>query len=278
MQAARAELVVAWCAALGLAVVLFENPIVLAATLAATFVIARRCRVTGEVLLAVALAAPLALLSALINPIVSQQGLTVLVAGVRLPLVGTFDVTREAVNYGLILGLRAIAVFAICALYVNSVDSDELLRLLRRRSARTAITASLAVRFVPVLARDGVRLAEARECRPGPKPGAASVVRAMFSRSLDRAGDAALALETRGYALARPLRAERRAWKTADSAVALSALLVTSLLVAGRILGLAVFEDYPLTEIGLAPKDLAFAAAVTLAAVAPLFVVRKESG
>lgn len=275
LQQARAQLVVVWCAVLGLTVVLYENPIVLVAMLAATLAAARRCRVTAEVLLAVALATPLVALTTLVNPIASQQGLTVLVAGIDLPLIGTFDVTREAVIYGLVLGLRAVTVFAICALYVCTVDPDELLRLLRRHSARSAITASLAVRFVPVLARDGMRLAEARECRPGPKPGAATVVRAMFARSLDRAGDAALALETRGYALARPVRGERRRWCRADTATLISAALALTLLAGGCVLGLAGFEDYPLTEIGDGSADVAFAALLALAVVGPLLTVRR---
>lgn len=277
LQQARAEFAVVWCAVAGVAVVLYENPIVLAAMLVATVAVARRCGVTAEVLTAVALAAPIVALTALVNPIASQQGLSVLVAGIELPLVGTFDITSEAVNYGLILGLRAVTVFAVCALYVSTVDPDELLGVLRRHSVRSAITASLAVRFVPVLARDGMRLAEARACRPGPKPAAATVVRSMFARSLDRAGDAALALETRGYALARPMRGERRRWTTADRATMASAVLAMVLVVGGRIRGLAGFEDYPLTKVGAGAADVLFAVSLALAIAVPLFAVRRTS-
>ncbi|MFY9264460.1 MAG: energy-coupling factor transporter transmembrane component T [Solirubrobacterales bacterium] len=273
LQQTRATLVVAWCATLGLIVVLYENPLVLAATFAATLTIAHRCRVLGEVLFAVVLAAPLAALTAVINPIASQQGLTVLVAGIDLPVLGVIDITQEALVYGQILALRGVTVFAICALYVNTVDPDELLRVLRRFSVRSAITASLAVRFVPVLARDGLRLSEARECRPGKKPGARAIVRAMFARSLDRAGDSALALETRGYALAGPLRLDRRRWRAADRAVALSALALFGLMIAGRVAGLAGFEDYPLTVIETGPQDAGFALLIAAAAAVPPWLI-----
>lgn len=275
LQRARATAACGWFLALGLAIVLYENPLIPSVVLAVTLIAAVRCRVLREVLLAVAVAAPLALLIALINPIASQQGLTVLISDMRMPLLGSIDVTREAVVYGLILGLRALAMFAVCALYVCTVDPDELLRVLRRRSVRSAITASLAVRFVPVLARDGARLAEARSCRPGVKPGAAAVTRAVFARSLDRAGDAALALETRGYELARPLREARRPRRRVDWAVSVSALLIAAVTLAGKFAGLAAFSDYPLTQINAEPRDFWLALALGLAAMSPFAVAAR---
>src|SRR5690242_21570893 len=50
------------------------------------------------------------------------------------------------------------------------------LRLLRRVSYRSALTAALATRLVPVLARDASRMNEAARCRPHP-PGRAAVAR-----------------------------------------------------------------------------------------------------
>jgi energy-coupling factor transport system permease protein len=278
LQQARATIVVGWCAALGLVVALYENPVVLAGVLAATVAVAWRSRVTREVLIAIAISAPIALLLAMVNPIATQQGVTVLVAGVQLPLLGTIDITREAVVYGLILGLRSLTIFAICALYVATVDPDALLRVLRRYSVRSAITASLAVRFVPLLARDGANLAIARECRPGKPPATAAVVRSTFARSLDRAADSAVALETRGYALARPLRTRQPRRAAADWAVLTSASAVAALAIAGKLFSAAAFQDYPLTAIAAGPGDLAFAALLALTAAAPCIVPRKAAG
>lgn len=272
LQRARATVATAWCMSLGLVVALYENPFVLAGVLVAVFAVAWSCRVTGEVAFAVALAAPLALLMALINPIASQQGATVIAEGLHLPLFGSFDVTSEAVVYGLVLGLRALVIFAIAALYVCAVDPDELLRVLRRFSVRSAITASLSVRLAPVLARDSVRLAEARQCRPGEQPGAATVVRSTFARSIDRAGDAALALETRGYALARPLRTELPPRTASDWSATGAAAAVVLLAVGGKLLGLGEFIDYPLTYVASDPRDLLFVALTAGAAAVPLLV------
>ncbi|HEV7918819.1 MAG TPA: energy-coupling factor transporter transmembrane component T, partial [Solirubrobacterales bacterium] len=218
---------------------------------------------------------PIGILMAMINPIASQLGVTVWIAGIELPLIGVFDITREAVVYGLITGLRIVAILAVCAVYVATVDPDELLRLMRRYSVRSAMTASLAVRAVPVLARDGMNMADARECRPGRKPGVAAVVRGMFARSLDRASDAALALETRGFELAKPVRLATAPWRAADWAVLSAAVAVFALAIAGRVVGAAPFTAYPLTVMGAETTDLVFAALLILMSVAPLVPVKR---
>ncbi len=133
-----------------------------------------------------------------------REGLTVIVRGVDLPGFGPFDITLEAAVYGVVLGLRALVVILSFALYSAAVDPDEVLRLFRRVSFRSALTAALATRMVPVLGRDARRLADAQRCRPGPPASRLALVRAVSSGALDRAVDVAATLELRGYALARP--------------------------------------------------------------------------
>jgi energy-coupling factor transport system permease protein len=276
LQQARATTVIGWCVALGLVLALFMNPLVLAAVLLAVAVMAWRCRVIPEMMLALAISLPVTILIALVNPIASQQGVTVWAAGLHVPVLGTFDITQEAVVYGLILGLRSAAIFAVCALYVCTVSPDELLRVLRRYSVRSAITASLAVRFVPTLARDGANLATARACRPGAPPSTSAVVRAAFARSLERAGDSALALETRGFALARPMRVVPAPRTLADYVVGACSIAVVALAVLGVVDGIAGFTAYPITELSTAPGDLAFAGAIAVAAALPAVLPRRH--
>ena len=78
-----------------------------------------------------------------------------------MPLYGQLDVTLEAVVYGAVAALRVLVVvlaFAVCS---AAVDPDDMLRGLRRVAPRSALTASLATRMVPLLARDAERLGEA---------------------------------------------------------------------------------------------------------------------
>ncbi len=276
LQQARATTVIAWCAAVGLAIALFMNPIVLGTLLLTTLAMAWRCRVLPESLIALAFSLPLTIGIALVNPIASQQGVTVLVAGIDLPLIGSFDITQEAVAYGLVLGLRTAAIFSLCALYVCCVSPDELLRVLRRYSVRSAITASLSVRFVPTLARDGSNLALARACRPGAPPSTATVVRAAFARSLERAGDSALALETRGFALARPMRVDPPPRRAVDRLLLVSALLVTTLAIVGEAYGAAAMQPYPVTEIATSARDICFALLLAAAALIPALARRRS--
>ena len=98
-----------------------------------------------------------------------------------LPVLGHTDITLEATVYGAILGLRAVALILCGALYTAAVDPDEVLRLFRRVSFRSALTATLATRMVPVLVRDSRRLADAQRCRPGPPPSRFALMRAASS-------------------------------------------------------------------------------------------------
>ena len=156
-----------------------------------------------EIRRAALLALPLGLLVMAVNMLVAQGGLTVIARLGDLPVFGQTDVTLEATVYGAVLGVRAIALVLCGALYTVAVDPDEVLGLFRRFSFHSALTATLATRMVPVLARDARRLAEAQRCRPGPPPSRVQLMRATTAGVLDRALDVAAALEVRGYGAAR---------------------------------------------------------------------------
>ncbi len=93
------------------------------------------------------------------------------------------------------------------ALLVATVDPDEVLRGLRRVSFRSALTAVLATRMVPVLTRDAQRMDMALRSRPDVDRSTTAVrvavVRALAAGALDRAVDVAATLELRGYATRR---------------------------------------------------------------------------
>ena len=231
------------CCAFALTGALFSHPAVLAAALAAVLLAGAAARVGGEILRALRLSLPLALLIALVNPLVYQEGDTLLVRGGEL-LGHRFDITLEALAAGGFAGLRIIVIVSAFGLLSAAVDPDELLRLFRRVSYRSALTASLAVRLVPVLARDAGRMGDAARCRPEPAPRLA-VVRAAVAGALDRAVDVAAALEVRGYALAgRPARS-RRTWSRHDARVAAAAVSVAACAVAAKLAGVGSVRLYP---------------------------------
>ncbi|MDW5598309.1 energy-coupling factor transporter transmembrane component T, partial [Conexibacter stalactiti] len=203
LHAARAAAGSALCGALALTALLFDDPLVLAAVVIAALAAGVLAGVWPQLRRALLFALPFTIAIALLNPLVTEQGVTVIWRLGELPLLGDRDITLEATVYGLLLGLRALAVIVCFALFSATVDPDELLRLFRRVSFRSALTATLATRMVPVLQRDGQRIADGQRCRPGPPPSRLTLVRAVTAGALDRAVEVAAALEVRGYGAAR---------------------------------------------------------------------------
>jgi energy-coupling factor transport system permease protein len=274
LHAARASAGCAYCGALALAALVLDQPALLLLLGLLAVAAGALAGVGRELRRAALLAVPLALLAALVNPLVAREGLTVIARLGEVPVLGQLDITLEATVYGAVQGLRIAAVVLAAALYTAAVDPDEVLRLLRRVSFRSALTATLATRLVPVLARDGRRIADAQRCRPGPPPGRVALVRATTAGALDRAVDVAAALEVRGYAGARRPRRAPRPWSRPDLAFAASAAALAALAIAGRAAGWAAFDAYPRLHAAGGPAPVLLGFGLLVAALAP-FLVRR---
>ncbi len=270
LHAARAAAGCTYCIALAIAALALSNPIVLGAVTVA-IVLATLCAGVGrELPRAIALAFTIAILLVVINALVTRDGLTVIARLGHLPILGRTDVTLEATAYGGILGLRGIALILCAALYSMAVDPDEVLKLFRRVSFRSALTATLATRLVPLLARDARRLADAQRCRPGRPPSRIQLLRVATTGMLDRALDVAAALEVRGYGAAhRPPSAGKRPYSRHDIAFMASAGAIVAMTVVARVLDLAPFRAYPTLRTSAGLQTLALAAALLVAALLP---------
>jgi len=273
LHAARASAGGLFCIALTTAALLYENPVVLAATAVATIGAGALAGVGRELARAARFAVPIALLVALINPFVVREGLTVFARLGELPPLGQVDLTVEALVYGAVLGARVVVIVLAFALFTAAVNPDEVLRLFRRVSFRSALTASLATRLLPVLARDGQRLAEARRCRPdgGGSGGAArvAVLRAVTAGALDRAVDVAATLEVRGYAAAQRPPRTRAPWSRHDLAFMAAAVAILVLAAGGRLTGVATFDADPRLAAEAGVPEFALAGALVLVALLP---------
>ena len=277
LHAARAGVASLFCVVLAAVALSFEHPLLLGAVLAAVLVAGAGARVGGVVARSLLWGLPFALLIAMVNALAVRDGLTVIARLGKLPPLGEVDVTLEATIYGGVLGLRALIVIACFALHSAAVDPDELLRLFRRLSFRSALTAALATRMVPVLARDARRFHDAQRCRPGRPASRAAIARAVTTGALDRAVDVAATLEVRGYGgAARPAR-RRRPWSRHDVAFAVSALCVAALGIAAAVGGWEPFAAYPRTVAPVDGEVVALAAALLAAALAP-FADRRGIG
>ena len=267
LHSARAGIAASFAAALALVGMLYEHPLILGATLAATFLAGAAAGVAGELRRFLLLGLPFALLVVLINPLVYQGGDTLLVRGGEV-LGRRFEVTLEAVAAGALAGLRVLTVVVAAGLLSAVVDPDDLLRLFRRVSFRSALTASLANRLVPVLARDATRMSDAARCRPSP-PGRVAVARAALAGALDRAVDVAAALEVRGFSRGGRSRGVVRPWSRHDVRVAAAAVAIAVLAVAFKAAGAGAVQAYPRLDLGFGPGELALCALVAGCALIP---------
>jgi len=291
LHATRAGVGAVWALALTAAALILYNPLPLAA-LALAVLGAGACAGVGRQLagtLRTAMIVGLPIVA--INVLASREGLTVFARLGNLGPFGQGDLTVEAVVYGAVIALKVTLLMLITTLASLAVDPDELLRGFRRLSFRSALTASLATRMIPVLGADAQRLAEAQRTRPEDPArgvrGRVALLSAIVGGSLERAMEVAATLELRGFAGAAEGRSRsgrsflrrsdpgmRRPWSRHDLAFLCSALAVLALALAGRLSGAASFEAYPLVKMQLDAGTFALCAAIAAAVLLP-FVDRR---
>jgi len=272
LQDASPGAAVAYLGAIVVVAFLYLNPLVLLAAGTAASLAGILAGVRGAVRAALRMGLSLALLVAAVNALVTSRGETVIARLGDWPLFGRVDVTLEAIVAGVSYGLLAAATIVAFAVYSACVDPDRVLRALRPFAGRSALTATLVSRLVPVAAVDAARLRDASALRgPAAAPvGKAPLARRLLAGSLDRAVDVAATLELRGYSLNAPRARSRHSHSRYDRrfyAVAAAVLLAA---IAGKLLGADDFQAYPTVAIGFGPATLAVAAVVTASGLAPL--------
>jgi energy-coupling factor transport system permease protein len=270
LHATRAAVASAWCVVVAIVALSFDHPLVLGALLATVVAAATAACVGRRVLLALLFALPFALVIGVVNPFVVREGLTVIARLGSVPVFGALDITAEATAYGGVLALRALVIIGCFALHSAAVDPDDLLRAFRRVSFRSALTAALATRLVPVLARDARRLHDAQRCLAGAPAPRRAVFRAVASGALDRAVDVAATLELRGYGAARrPPRDRRRPWSRHDIAFAVSAVALASIAVGAHLAGTEAFDAYPSFVAPVGTQQIVLGGVLAAAALLP---------
>ena len=270
LHATRAGVGALWALAVSLAALVLNHPLALVALLLAVLGAAAGAGVGHELRRALRTALIIVVPIVVVNVLVSRHGLTVFARLGDLGPFGQGDLTLEALVYGALVGLKVTILILVATLASLAVDPDELLRIVRRLSFRSALTMTLAVRMIPLLAADSRRLAEARRTRPRGGPGGArgriSLLAAILGGALDRATDVAATLEVRGFATARRAPLAPRPWSRHDIAFAAAALALLALAPAGA--AVASFAAYPRVRMPLADTPvllcLALAAAVLL--------------
>ena len=207
---------------------------------------------------ALRMAVPLVVLMTVVNALTYHRGDTILIRGWDVPVIGSTDVTLEALVAGAAIGMRIVVVIMAFAVYSACVDPDRVLRALRPLARRSTLTAALVSRLVPVAASDLAGMREASALRgPAAAPaGRGPVLRRLVESSMDRAIDVAATMELRGHSL--PGRAVPSRIRTSPSGL----LVFTTVLVAlaaGMALvgGAGGFDPVPSIEMDAGPETLA---------------------
>src|SRR5271156_3151184 len=273
LHAARAGAGAAWALSLTAATLILFHPVVLLALLVGILGAGIGAGVGRQLARSLRTAAIVALPIVLINVLVSREGLTVFARLGDLGPFGQGDLTLEALVYGVVIALKVMLLILITTLAGLAIDPDELLRVFRRLSFRSALTASLATRMLPVLAADAQRLGEAQRTRSGGPPSGArarvALLAAVVGGSLDRAMDVAATLEVRGFATATRAPRLTRPFSRHDIAFAASAAAITALAVVGRLAGAASFSAYPRVHMPTSADTLMLCAALIAAVLLP---------
>ncbi len=229
---------------------LSSDPLVLVAATAGAALAGYGCGAERAVKFSLKLGGFLALTMIVVNALVTSRGATVLARLGEWPILGRVDVTAEAIAAGAVIGLRAMGTMVVIGVWSACVDPDRILRAVHGVARRSALTATLISRLVPLAATDYARLGEAASLRgPGASPvGRGTMAHRLLAGSLDRAVDVAATLELRGYGMTSapasfrpvPSRYDRRFW--------LAGTLLMAIALAELILGSGRFDTYP--EIG----------------------------
>ncbi len=279
LHATRASIGALYGIALASAALIVENPVVLAALFASVLIAGGTCGVLGVMIRTLRLTAPLMLLlTILVNVLVSRSGLTVFARLGDFGPFGQMNLTVEAAIYGLLVGVRLVIVMLAAVLLSSTVNPDELLRGMRRVYPRSALAATIATRLIPVLARDGERMADAQRCRPDAQSGGMrarlGVLRAVIASSLDRSLDVAATLEVRGYGSGRRPARQVRVVSRHDVYFAVAACATLAAAIVTRAPGVARFDIYPLVHLSVGAGVLISALVMPVLALAP-FIDRR---
>lgn len=249
----------------------FSNPLLLAAAGAGALIAAAASGALRASLGPLRFGLALAVMIVVVNVVVSQRGETILLRGWELPVLGQIDVSGEALVEGIVLALRILVALVIFAAWSACVDPDRILKALRPFAGRSALTATLVSRLVPLAAADAERFGQAATLRgPAAAPvGRAALARRLIAGSLDRSVDVAATLELRGYGLGSRLARARPRRVPGELALALAGIGLVGATLAAALLGAGGFDSYPLVAIDLGPATLAFAVAIPLLSAAP---------
>lgn len=257
------------------------HPLLLPLSLAAAicFAVKRRGRAARAFLLGLCL--PMALLSALINPLINHRGVTILF------YLGRNAITGESALFGLMAGLMLVAVLCWFDFAMAVLDSEKLIYLFGRVAPALALVLSMSLRFLPLYRRQLTAIREARAGAglSGREDGwrarltnSGHVFHAMVGWSLESALETADSMKARGYGCGPRSGFHIFRLHSRDKRALLLLTLLFALLLVGVGSGCFAYQYFPtLSWTRPTPLFYAAAAAYALLCFLPLLLTRKRN-
>lgn len=221
------------------------------------------------------LVVPLMLFTALLNPLITHQGVTIL-----FYFPSGNACTLESVLYGVFAAVRLATVLLWFTSWNAILTSDKLVFLFGRIIPALSLTLSMGLRLIPRLLRRVREVSEAQKCLSPDSKGlrhAGRVISIVITWSLENALDTADSMKSRGYGL--PKRTAFSLYRfTPRDGFALAFLSVPGACVlTAALAGALSWQFYPVMQGGSGVRTLLSAAAFVLLAAFPLIFEAKEA-
>lgn len=217
----------------------------------------------------------------ILNPLVAQNGSTVLFYGPELPVIGRLRITLEAICYGATMGVRLMAVILAFALYNAVVHPDKVTGLFSRFAWKSSLVVSLATRMIPTAARELYSAREVQQMR-GVDFSSGSfrerikkyswLVEVLLSSSLEGSLETAEAMQARGFGAGRRTYYYNELMRPRDYLCLFSSLAAFVIALYARFKGYADFSFYPQLDSFTVGSDLIWLGVIIICLVFPLIL------
>lgn len=192
---------------------------------------------------------PVVLLAAVINPLFTHRGVTVLA---YFP--SGNPLTMESIAYGLAASVMLAAVFLWFSCWNQVLSTDKMVYLFGRAAPALSLLLSMVLRFIPGLARQMKKISQAQLClRGGEAPASfwgklksgAGSLSILVTWSLEHAVETADAMKSRGYGLPGRTAFALYRWDRRDKGMLAWLLGCGCILVIGWVRGDLAYGYYP---------------------------------
>lgn len=271
---------------------LFQHPVLLLMQMLIMIGIAIACGIGRQLALYLRIGVFMSFLVMLANTLFIHSGQTVLWHSESLPLLGSIEISLEAIVYGAMMSLRLLVVMGLFALYNSLVSPERLVRLMKGKHSHMLVATVLSIRMMPLLLRDVKRVLDVYRCRGVhfETGGLVQRVKALFplvgvvlQSSLERAFTMAESMAARGYGLKGRTALQREKMGVSDGLFLTVAVVTLMFSMGCKWLHILKFEYYPVvSSIGWAldqtgVQNIASLFILCMGMASPLVLTRRKA-